>query len=99
MSFGDLTGGHEGVGRHVAIDKLLGRHAVEGKRWHQWAVLVSSHASYEMVQKSAMCSVEILFAMSVTTTLAVDIAERCNLTLVGFCKRWVGRRFILIRSS
>ena len=83
---GELVGGHEDVGRHVALDKLLGRRSQEGESWQQGAVLVSSRASYEMVQKSAMCGVEILFAVSAATTLAVEVAERCNLTLVGFCK-------------
>nr|WP_226859451.1 MULTISPECIES: formate dehydrogenase accessory sulfurtransferase FdhD [Enterobacter] len=83
---GDIAGGHEDVGRHVALDKLLGRRAGESDLWQQGAALVSSRASYEMVQKSAMCGVEILFAVSAATTLAVEVAERCNLTLVGFCK-------------
>ncbi|WP_058910585.1 formate dehydrogenase accessory sulfurtransferase FdhD [Entomohabitans teleogrylli] len=81
---GQVLGGHEDVGRHVALDKLLGRRSREG--WRDGAVLVSSRASYEMVQKAAMCGVEILFAVSAATTLAVEVAERCNLTLVGFCR-------------
>lgn len=81
---GLMLGGCEDVGRHVALDKLLGVRAKQG--WNQGAVLVSSRASYEMVQKAAMCGVEILFAVSATTTLAVQVAELCNLTLVGFSR-------------
>lgn len=81
---GQLAGGCEDVGRHVALDKLLGYRSQSS--WGEGAVLVSSRASYEMVQKSAMCGVEILFAVSAATRLAVEVAERCNLTLVGFSK-------------
>ncbi|PHP95256.1 sulfurtransferase FdhD [Pantoea agglomerans] len=81
---GQLVGGCEDVGRHVALDKLLGYRSQA--EWGPGAVLVSSRASYEMVQKSAMCGVEILFAVSAATRLAVEVAERCNLTLVGFSK-------------
>ncbi|AXU97099.1 sulfurtransferase FdhD [Erwinia persicina] len=81
---GGLSLGCEDVGRHVALDKLLGLRSQAPKV--PGAVLVSSRASYEMVQKSAMCGVEILFAVSAATQLAVEVAERCNLTLVGFSK-------------
>ena len=94
---GDIIGGHEDVGRHVALDKLLGRRVRESDVWQQGAALVSSRASYEMVQKAAMCGVEILFAVSAATTLAVEVAERCNLTLVGFCKP--GRATIYTHSQ
>lgn len=81
---GELTMGCEDVGRHVALDKLLGYRARAATG--AGAVLVSSRASYEMVQKSAMCGVEILFAVSAATALAVEVAARCRLTLVGFSK-------------
>lgn len=75
-------GGCEDVGRHVALDKLLGMKAQE--KWKEGAVLVSSRASYEMVQKAAMCGAEILFAVSAATSLAVEVANKYNVTLVGF---------------
>ena len=81
---GTILDGKEDIGRHVALDKLLGARGREA--WQNGAVLVSSRASYEMVQKSAQCGVEILFAVSAATTLAVEVASRCNLTLVGFSK-------------
>lgn len=82
---GTILGGCEDIGRHVALDKMLGLRAKQ--QWVPGAMLVSSRASYEMVQKSAMCGVEILLAVSATTALAIDVAQRSNLTLVGFSRQ------------
>ena len=82
---GELVGGCEDVGRHVALDKLLGMKSRHD--WQKGAILVSSRASYEMVQKAASCGAEILFAVSAATSLAIEVAEKANLTLVGFCRQ------------
>lgn len=90
-SQGELLGGCEDIGRHVALDKLLGLRA--RKQWQQGVLLVSSRASYEMVQKAAACGVEILFAVSAATTLARETALQCGLTLVCFTRP--GRAVVL----
>ncbi len=79
---GNFIAGFEDIGRHVALDKLLGFRA--GQADQQGVILVSSRASYEMVQKSAICGVEILFALSAVTSMAIDMAKQSQLTLVGF---------------
>ncbi len=82
---GTLAGGAEDVGRHVALDKLLGLRALNG--WTDGALFVSSRASYEMVQKAAACGIEIMFAVSAPTALAVRLAEESGVTLSAFCRR------------
>ena len=74
----------EDVGRHVALDKLIGWHAKQNQP--QGFVLVSSRASYEMVQKSVACGIELLVAISAATDLAVNMAEQHNLSLIGFAR-------------
>jgi len=81
---GTVLGQCEDVGRHVALDKLLGLRAQED--WRDGAALVTSRASYEMVQKAAQCGVEILFAVSAATSLAVDTAAQYGVSLVGFSR-------------
>lgn len=79
---GQFIAGFEDIGRHVALDKLLGYRAKQAEQ--QGVILVSSRASYEMVQKAANCGIEILLAVSAATSMAVDMAQQCNLSLVGF---------------
>lgn len=82
---GDLIAGFEDIGRHVALDKLLGYRALQANK--NGVILVSSRASYEMVQKAVQCDVEILLALSAVTSLAVEIAKATDLTLLGFLKQ------------
>lgn len=81
---GNILAIREDVGRHIALDKLVGHLQRTGRR--DGAILVTSRASFEMVQKCASAGVEILLAISAATELAVERAEQTGLTLVGFCR-------------
>jgi len=85
----------EDVGRHNAVDKIIGAALMAGDLpLSNWTVVVSGRVGYEIIQKSVAAGVSALVGVSAPTSLAIDLAHEFGLTLMAFARDGVAKQFL-----
>jgi FdhD protein len=83
---GQIVASAEDAGRHNALDKAIGRCLMTDRSPAGCGVMLSGRVSLEMVVKSARAGIEIISAVSAPTSLAIEVAQRCGITLCAFVR-------------
>ena len=92
---GEVKYAKEDVGRHNAVDKVIGAALMDGLvPLSDWTLVVSGRTGFEIVQKAITAGISAMVGISAPTSLAVELAHEFGLTLIAFARDGVGKRFI-----
>ena len=85
----------EDVGRHNAVDKVIGAALIGGEiPLHDWTLIVSGRIGYELVQKSICAGISAIVGVSAPTSLAIDLAAEFGLTLLAFARNGHAKQYL-----
>ena len=92
---GEVKYAKEDVGRHNAVDKVIGMALMDGLvPLSDWTLVVSGRTGFEIVQKAITAGISAMVGISAPTSLAIELADEFGLTLIAFARNRVGKRFI-----
>ena len=94
---GEVKYAKEDVGRHNAVDKVIGQALMDGQLpLSDWTLVVSGRTGFEIVQKAITAGISAMVGVSAPTSLAIELAEQFGVTLIAFARDGVGKRFLEI---